>query len=62
MSEQSFEPTGMHFYDRYRGEMMYVTEGEWKGWLLYKHPDGQWVSLRKATEDDMKALGVRDVR
>lgn len=21
--------------------------GRWDGWLMYKHPDGQWVSLRK---------------
>ena len=21
--------------------------GEWDGWLMWKHPDGQWVSVRK---------------
>lgn len=22
-------------------------DGRWKGWLFRKHPDGQWVSVRK---------------
>ncbi len=22
-------------------------DGRWKGWLFHKHPDGQWVSVRK---------------
>lgn len=26
------------------------------GWICYKHPDGQWVSLRKATPDDEAAF------
>lgn len=24
------------------------------GWVYYKHPGGQWVTLRKATEDEMR--------
>lgn len=30
----------------------------WDGvpWLFYKHPGGQWVSLRKATSDDIEAV------
>lgn len=27
-------------------------EGKWKGWLFRKHPDGQWVSVRKLDEAD----------
>lgn len=23
------------------------------GWVFYKHPDGQWVTLRKATEPEL---------
>ena len=23
------------------------------GWVFYKHPDGQWVTLRKATPDEL---------
>jgi len=38
-------------------EMMLVTNDEPRaylhGWLLYKHLDGQWVTLRKATDDDV---------
>jgi len=28
----------------------------WGGnpWLFYKHPDGQWVSLRQASERDVE--------
>lgn len=22
-------------------------DGKWRGWLFRKHPDGQWVSVRK---------------
>lgn len=24
------------------------------GWVYYKHPDGQWVTLRKATGDEIE--------
>ncbi|TDW20513.1 hypothetical protein EV128_125143 [Rhizobium azibense] len=27
-------------------------DGKWKGWLFRKHPDGQWVSVRKLDEAD----------
>jgi hypothetical protein len=27
-----------------------------RGWILYKHPDGQWVTLRKATDDDIRRI------
>ncbi len=57
MSE-SYEPKGYKFYSQTRRqEMMVVYEGEWKDWLCYKHPDGQWVSLRKATQSDLAELG-----
>ena len=26
------------------------------GWILYQHPDGQWVTLRKATDIDIAAI------
>lgn len=41
-------------------EMLLVTDDEpreyLRGWLLFKHPDGQWVTLRKATDDDIAKL------
>lgn len=42
-------------------EMMYVypdTKHESAGWLLYRHPDGQWVSYRKATDADIIAMSA----
>lgn len=56
----TFDVAPLRFYDARRGqEMMYVypdTKHEAAGWLLYKHPDGQWVTLRKATNDDIERL------
>lgn len=57
-SAAPYEPKGYKFRDARNGEMMLVYEGEWKDWLAYRHPDGQWVSLRKATPEDWHALGI----
>lgn len=52
-----YEPVGIKFYSQSRHqEMMLVTEGPHIGWICYRHPDRQWVSLRKATEADFTAL------
>lgn len=60
-----YEPSGMKFFANGK-EMMLVTEDEpqkcWHGWLLYRHPDGQWVSLRKATDADIAAITEAVVR
>ena len=40
-------------------EMMYCypdSKHELAGWILFRHPDGQWVTLRKATEKDVTAM------
>ena len=50
---------GQKFFSQSRKqEMMLVQDdsSEWNGWLVYKHPDGQWVSLRKATDADISEL------
>lgn len=49
---------GKTFCCRTHGELMMK---QWGGemWLFFKHPDGQWVSMRKATEDD--SAKVRDL-
>jgi hypothetical protein len=42
-------------------EMIYVYPNtkHWSaGWILYQHPDGEWVTLRKATEDDISRLSA----
>ena len=45
------------FYDSASNrEMALIGEGSYKGWIVYKHPDGQWVTLRKATEADHSAI------
>lgn len=51
-------PAGLNFYDnKSKRQMKLVYEGHYlSGWLLYKHPDGQWVTLRKATEADLNTL------
>jgi len=42
---------GKTFCCRTHGELMMKQWGE-DLWVFYKHPDGQWVSMRKATDDD----------
>lgn len=54
---KNYEPTGIKFYDNASGrEMILVTEGSYKNWIVYKHPDGQYVTLRKATDADITAI------
>lgn len=33
------------YQGRYVRDLGIVEEGYWKGWLVYRHPDGQWVTL-----------------
>jgi hypothetical protein len=49
---------GKEFYDYTSGQfLLYVDDGgAYNGWLCYKHPDGQWVTLRKATKSDLEIL------
>ena len=54
----TYEPAGTRFYDiAGQRSMLLVSEHEpredLRGWLLWRHPDGQWVTLRKATDDDL---------
>jgi hypothetical protein len=57
MNQTCENPKGYEFYDiKSQRIMMIIYEGEWKDWIAYKHPDGQWVSLRKATNDDWHKL------
>lgn len=59
-----YEPEGIRFFDAAsKHEMILVAEGEpFAGWLCYRHPDGQWVSLRKATQDDLEKLEAAQER
>ena len=50
-----YEPKGKRFNDRGR-EMLLVEEGPWLGWICCRHPDGQWVTLRRATTEDRQII------
>ena len=58
--EEMFDVAPLKFFDgRTQREMMYVypdTKHWSAGWLLYKTRGGEWVTLRKATEDDIATL------
>lgn len=57
MPEDKCEPKGCKFLDKASNrEMMLISEGSFKNWLAYKHPDGQWVTLRESTEADRAAI------
>lgn len=49
--------TGIKFRDaKSEREVMLITEGEWRDWIACKRPDGLWVSMRVATEQDRAAI------
>lgn len=43
------------FFDKAIGEAMLKNWGG-EPWIFWKHPDGQWVSYRKATERDISLI------
>lgn len=50
---------GVVFYDAANNREMLLVDNShptWGGWLMYKHPDGKWVSYRKATHEDMAKI------
>lgn len=56
-----YEPRGIEFYDDTTGkQMILVTDDEpqasWHGWLCFRHPDGQWVTVRKATPKEIAMI------
>jgi len=54
---KTYQPEGDTFFDAASGrEMLLASEGSFSGWLCFKHPDGQWVTLRKATEEDLQKI------
>jgi len=59
----NYLPAGRVFYDVRSGRTMILVEEPgyvFDGWLCYKHPDGQWVSLRKVTEDDRARINAAE--
>lgn len=55
-----FDVPGLEFFDQNSNRTMkYVyphTEHWTAGWILYRHVDGRWVTLRKATDADITVL------
>lgn len=50
---------GLPFVDLATGQSMRLymdTSSGWDLWLFRRGPDGQWVSVRKATEKDKDAI------
>jgi hypothetical protein len=58
--EDVFDVTPLRFYDAGTGrEMLYVypdTKHSFAGWLLFKARNGNWVTYRKATDEDIETL------
>jgi hypothetical protein len=52
------EPHGIRFWDMASNqELLLVGDGQpYSGWLLYRHVEGHWVTLRKATPSDIDAI------
>lgn len=53
-----YEPVGVRFFDQAsQREMLLVGDGEaYAGWLCFRGADGQWVTQRIATEDDLEKI------
>lgn len=52
-----FTPHGTRFYSQSLHRFcILVSDGSFKGWICYRVADGNWVSLRKATEKDLADL------
>lgn len=51
---------GLSFFDdgtKRKMRYIYPDAGHWcAGWLLVQNPSGEWMTLRKATDDDIAAL------
>lgn len=45
------EPKAIYPGDCTKGEIGYCNAGRWAGWIFWRHPDGQWVSLAKIPDD-----------
>jgi hypothetical protein len=54
MPEHYEPPNALRFYDVASHREMLLDYDT--GWLCYRHPDGQWVTLRKATPNDLARL------
>lgn len=61
MSEH-YDPKGPEYYGTSGRLYKFCLEGPWIGWVAYKHPDGQWVSLRKMTDQELDEHGLTYIK
>lgn len=54
--KEHLEPNGIIFIDKTHGECMLCQDkrSSFDGWFLRRHIEGQWASMRKANEDEVK--------
>lgn len=50
------ELIGIEFLDGASGRIMSIRPTGDGPWLCWKHPDGQWVTVREPTENDLDAI------
>ncbi len=55
-----YNPAGLVMNCRKHGHVKLCREGHTSGWVLYKHADGQWVTLRAANDQDRADLAQYD--
>ncbi len=55
---EHYEPKGVRFDDAASGrDMLLVNDrSSFDGWVCCRHPDGQWITLRRATDEDQAAI------
>lgn len=52
----NYEPDGIKWTSDQGTEFLLITAGPHKGWVCKRHPDGQWVTDQKPSEQDRIAL------
>lgn len=51
------DPIGLDFFDkRINRKVRIALSGPWNGYLVFQHPEGMWVFMRKCTEEDAKYI------
>ncbi len=57
----SYEPHGIKFFHNQIGRILLLVDDPictFDGWFAYKHPDGQWVSLKEATHNEKVMVNI----
>lgn len=52
----NYEPPGVHLVYATGLEIILVDSGPYEGWICFRHADGGWVTLRKATPLDILVI------